>query len=55
MNEKNKSLKCFGERTKGNMLCEYMINGVKINIKQNKNSNKIVGVKIKNNKPIYIE
>ena len=55
MNEKNKSLKCFGERTKGNMLCEYMINGVKINIKQDKNNNKIVGVKIKNNKPIYIE
>ena len=51
-NNRNKSIKCTGDRSKKNMLCKYTINGISVSIKQSK-GNGIIGVKLINNKPVF--
>ena len=51
-NNSTTSIKCNGERKNKDMHCEYNYNDVIITIKQ-ETGRKTVGVKIKNNKPMY--
>ena len=53
MTNKNKSIKCHGDRQKKNMSCTYTIDGESITIRQGKKQH-VIGVKIKNGKPVFI-
>ena len=53
MDKNNKNMKCTGNRKQRNMSCVYSIDNVLVQIKQG-NSTRMVGVKIKNGKPVFI-